>query len=216
MVCYIDESGDLGYSFNAPNRQGGSSRYLTLAYFICKPTDLHKINRLVRDIYKKYFWLKEGVEAKGSSFSDKHATYISERIEDMIGSCPDISIRTVTIRKTNVKESIRKGGNILYNYGLVLYLGHDIKTLKEVKIIPDKRSVRVVNGDPLDIYLRTKVNIEYSSDVNIEYDARESTYEPCLWFIDWVANFTWRHFEDGRSSAFNVLDRVCSNERVFW
>lgn len=31
ITVYLDESGDLGWKFDAPYRSGGSSRYLTIA-----------------------------------------------------------------------------------------------------------------------------------------------------------------------------------------
>ncbi|WMN84132.1 DUF3800 domain-containing protein [Vibrio parahaemolyticus] len=34
---YLDESGDLGWTFDSPYRRGGSSRYLTIASLIVSP-----------------------------------------------------------------------------------------------------------------------------------------------------------------------------------
>lgn len=31
MQIFLDESGDLGWTFNKPNRAGGSSRFITIA-----------------------------------------------------------------------------------------------------------------------------------------------------------------------------------------
>jgi hypothetical protein len=44
MLIYLDESGELGWKFDAPYRKGGSSRYLTIASLVIspdgKPTEL--------------------------------------------------------------------------------------------------------------------------------------------------------------------------------
>jgi len=38
MNVYVDESGDLGWEFAQPFRQGGSSRYLTIASLLVPKT----------------------------------------------------------------------------------------------------------------------------------------------------------------------------------
>jgi len=48
---YLDESGDLGWKFHLPNRQGGSSRYLTIAYIIIPLGLEKKCSRFVKSIY---------------------------------------------------------------------------------------------------------------------------------------------------------------------
>ena len=55
-TIYLDESGDLGFSFALPYRSGGSSRYLTIGS-LCVPTAIkHAPKRLVRDLYDKFAW----------------------------------------------------------------------------------------------------------------------------------------------------------------
>jgi hypothetical protein len=49
---YMDESGDLGWKFDAPYRKGGSSRFLTIAFIICPSNKSHKLDRIVRRIYE--------------------------------------------------------------------------------------------------------------------------------------------------------------------
>ncbi len=54
-------------------------------------------------------------------------------------------------------------------------------------------------------YLTTKLVTEHSSSIEILYDPKVSLYYKDLWLADWIANFVWRHYEDGRSEAFNIL-----------
>ena len=51
MFVYFDESGDLGWKFDKPYRQEGSSRFLTIAHIFTTRSNEKYINRHVRDIY---------------------------------------------------------------------------------------------------------------------------------------------------------------------
>ena len=48
VSVYLDESGDLGWKFDAPYRCGGSSRYLTISAIIfCSYVERHFCLRLM-------------------------------------------------------------------------------------------------------------------------------------------------------------------------
>ncbi|VEH66653.1 Uncharacterised protein [Rodentibacter pneumotropicus] len=53
VSVYLDESGDLGWKFDAPYRQGGSSRYLTIATILIHHDKRHLLKRLMKSLYKK-------------------------------------------------------------------------------------------------------------------------------------------------------------------
>ncbi|MBF4102116.1 DUF3800 domain-containing protein [Gallibacterium anatis] len=50
ISVYLDESGDLGWKFDAPYRQGGSSRYLTIAAIVINHDKRHILKRLMKDL----------------------------------------------------------------------------------------------------------------------------------------------------------------------
>ena len=214
-LIYQDESGDLGWTFDKPNRKGGSSRYLSIA-FVCVPdAKKQQLWRLVKRIYEKYK-LNPKVEKKGSSFNDEHAAYIANRITDLVHKHNDIRICAITIKKENVFEHIRTDENILYNYALVLKIAPVIKDLAEVKIIPDKRTIKVRSGNSCAEYLRTKLWLEMNSTTQLDYIPTESSKLPQLWFIDWVANFVWRKYEDGRGDAYQALQSILDESQLFF
>ncbi|MBZ5666880.1 MAG: DUF3800 domain-containing protein [Acidobacteriia bacterium] len=55
-IVYVDESGDLGWSFSAPYRSGGSSRYLTVAALCVPSNQKHIPKRAIKDLYEKFKW----------------------------------------------------------------------------------------------------------------------------------------------------------------
>lgn len=214
-LVYQDESGDLGWTFDKPNRNGGSSRYLTLAFITVPEAKKQQLWRLVKKIYQKYK-LNPKVEKKGSSYTDEHAAYIAGRIADLVNKHDDIKICAITIKKENVAEHIRTDENIIYNYALVLKIAPVIKDLEHVTIIPDKRTIKVRSGNSCAEYLRTKLWLEMKSKTQVDYFPTESTDQPNLWFIDMVANFIWRHYEDGRSDAYKKLLPVLDEKLLFF
>jgi len=215
ILVYQDESGDLGWRFDQPNRHGGSSRYLTIAFVVVPAAKKQQLWRLVKRIYAKYK-LNPQVEKKGSSYSEEHAAYIAGRMVDLLNKHEDIKLCAITIRKEHVIEHIRAEENIIYNYALVLKIPPVIQHLAEVTIIPDKRTIKVKSGNSCAEYLRTKLWLEMNSQTQVDYLPTESANSPHLWFIDWVANFVWRHYEDGRSSAYWRLKPKLDETRLFF
>ena len=118
---YIDESGDLGFKFDRPFRKGGSSRYLTIAFLLIPKDSTYLIKRIVRSIYKKRKQ-QSSKELKGSELTFQEKEYIVKNTVVVLEQNPDISIFAMTVYKENVRESIQKDANKLYNYMIRLIL----------------------------------------------------------------------------------------------
>lgn len=59
MQVYLDESGDMGWSFSKPYRAGGSSRFLCLAIMFLPKAERKRPKRIIADMYAKYGWVSE-------------------------------------------------------------------------------------------------------------------------------------------------------------
>lgn len=214
VEVYIDESGDTGWSFNKPNGQGGSSRYLTIAYVIVPSNKASSLSRLVRKIYE-FFKLNIKVEKKGASFRSDDAKVISKKIVSLLND-GSIKIGAAVVDKQNVPLRIQEDKTVIYNYALVKVVSPEIDGYSKATIIPDKRTVKVVNGDTLDNYFRIHLHAELLSDTILHYEPRISEKEHNLWFIDWIANFIWRSYENGDMEAFDILREHIKTEELFF
>lgn len=58
-LIYVDESGDLGWSFDLAYGRGGSSRYLTIAAMILPEMLDHLPERKVRHLYRQDYWVSK-------------------------------------------------------------------------------------------------------------------------------------------------------------
>lgn len=212
---YLDESGDLGWSFELPFRKGGSSRYLTLAYLIIPHQDRDSSKRLVRDIYRKYK-ISPSVELKASILTTKQKFEIAEAIVSWLNKNPGFQIGSITVKKEKVFTHIRSDGNKLYNYMMGLSLLPKVKGHEEVIIVRDDRTIKVASGNSCIDYLQIKMWFDYSSPTKLKDNPSASDKNLNLIFIDWVANFVWSHYEDGRSNPFYKLSTKINNQTLFF
>lgn len=201
---YLDESGDLGWKFNNPYRQGGSSRFLTIAYLISPITHSDIPKRLVRDFYNKFgFNTKE--EIKGSNLSKHHKEFICKETIKMMEKYKSFHLGAITVQKENVGEKIRKDSNTLYNF----LIGDAI--LKEVcndatcKITRDSRVVKVVSKESCIDYLQTIMFFHLKKETILKDNPTNSHTDLGVIFIDWVTNIVWSKYEDGYGEWCNSL-----------
>ncbi len=203
MRIYIDESGDLGWTLDKPNRNGGSSKYITLTGLVISEDDEKYINRFISDIYKKYK-LTPNIEKKGANFLPEHSSFITNQLNKITAKSDSFKIISITVNKANVFDALRKDKNIFYNYVLGLLLAPEIVKHVEIEIKLDKRTIKVSHGESFPDYIKTKIWGD-GHDIAIDCEFLESTNEKMLWFADWYANFVWRNHEDNENSAYDQL-----------
>lgn len=202
---YYDESGDLGWNLAKPFRQGGSSRYFTIGYMIIASENKKRISRFLKEFHKERGGINK--EIKGASISNKRAKILSNQIAKRLLQYEDIIIGAITVKKENVPAPLKDGGNdhLLYNYMLNCCLPKLLKEYDAVAIIPDKRSVPTNSVNSCPDSIKTELWFKEGCATKVTYDPRESQTDDGLMFVDWIANFVWRHHENGYGEALNRL-----------
>jgi Protein of unknown function (DUF3800) len=203
MRIYIDESGDLGWTLDKPNRSGGSSKFVTITGIVISQDEEKYISRFIAEVYKKYN-LTTNIEKKGANFIPEHSKYITSQINKIISKSNSLKIISITVNKLKVFDSLRKDKNIFYNYVLGLLLKSEIVQHNDVEIILDKRTIKVSHGESFPDYIKTEIWGQ-GLDINISCNFVESTKNKMIWFADWYANFIWRKHEDNESSSYDLL-----------
>lgn len=212
---YLDESGDLGWSFDNPYKGGGSSRYLTIAFVICPAEKAIVIKRLVKKIYK-HFKHDPTIELKASDMGQAEKCYIAERVKSLLDRHSDIRIGAITVKKQNVLPHIRLDSNKLYNYMLRLAVLNKISNAPEVHLIRDNRSIKVKYGSCLIDYLQTVLWFDMASETKIYDHPSDSKAVRNLVFIDWINNIIWGHYEFGKSAPYMILRNSITETRLFF
>ncbi|HZQ46498.1 MAG TPA: DUF3800 domain-containing protein [Verrucomicrobiae bacterium] len=208
MHVFLDESGDLGWTFSFPFRSGGSSRFLSLAFLFTPHRKVAIPRQIISNLYKKYGWVSE---KKASKASRLQKLEFANALNVMLQTHPDIKIDCITVKKENVQPHIRADSNKLYNYMCRLVIPDYVKSCPAFEFVPDKRSVKVESGNSLSDYLQTVLWFDCNIKSVLTNNPQESSGDYNLQFVDWVANVTWSHFEDGETTVF---DQVRKNIRI--
>ena len=206
MHIYLDESGDLGFSFDQPFRKGGSSHYLTISFLLIPGELSHLPKRVVRKLYNKRNQ-PAGVELKGSQLTLPERVYFATQTGKLLARHPEINVFSVTINKQTIKNPDNCASGRLYNYVNRLILLDKIKGESCVTFIPDRRSIKAKNGNLLADYLQTALWFELDSDTVIQNRPQESHKTLNLQFIDWVGHIIWKKYEDNEIEAYDILKR---------
>ncbi len=212
---YLDESGDLGWTFDKKYRCGGSSRFLTIAFIICPANKKNLLTRIVKKVYqkcKKDF----GFEIKGSSLNNTYKSYVAKQLTQLVSKHSDIQIGAITVKKFNVQSHIRQDSNKLYNYMLRLSLLEIISNEPIVSLIRDNRSIKVKSGNSLVDYLQTELWFELHSKTQIKDIPSDSKQVRNLILADWINNIVWGYYEDNNTTAYNILKSVIKEKHLFF
>lgn len=204
LMIYLDESGDLGWSFDAPFRRGGSSRYLTIAS-LCLPNEKkHLPKRIIKNLYQKFGWLV-AEEKKWSAMNGIERTEFAKAARSLCLTNQDIQIHAITVRKENVQQHIRADGNKLYNYMIRLSLLGVMRRHDEVHVIPDPRSIKVESGNSLADYLQTLLWMHLQCKTILKMHPVESHKSRNVQFADMLAGAVQTGFEDGNMAYHRLL-----------
>ena len=212
---YLDESGDLGWTFDKMYRYGGSSRFLTIAFVICPANKKNLLTRIVKNVYQK---CKQdfSFEIKGSSLNNLYKSYIAKQLAQLLSKHSDIQIGAITVKKINVLSHIRQDANKLYNYMLRLSLLEIISNEPTVSLIRDNRSIKVKSGNSLVDYLQTELWFELHSKTQINDIPSNSKQVRNLILADWINNIIWGYYEDNNVTPYNILKSVIREKHLFF
>lgn len=204
LIIYLDESGDLGWTFDRPYRKGGSSRYLTIAA-VCVPSEKKALpKRVVRRLYGKFKWPTDE-ERKWSAMGHAERLEFAGAAKALCDANDDIHLHAITVKKENVQPHLRDDGNKLYNYMIRLSLLGRMRQHKEVRIVPDPRSIKVKSGNSLPDYLQTLLGFHLRCDTALQMNPAESSKSLAVQFADMLSGAVQSAFEDSNYSYIKVI-----------
>lgn len=216
MKIYLDESGDLGWKFDAPYRRGGSSRHLTIASLVVSPEKSHLPKRLIQKLYKKFNWPTR-IEKKWADMSLDERIWFSQKANELrLRNPDDIRYLSITVKKENVQSHIRKDANKLYNYMIGLSLLNEMSRHDNILFVPDPRSIKVESGNSLHDYLQTQLWFENQASTNLTTQPSDSAASRNVQFSDMLSGIVQGHFEDGNSQPWNSLRMSISYKTLFF
>jgi len=214
-VIYTDESGDLGWSLTAPYRQGGSSRYLTIASLCVPSAKKHFPKRAIKQLYETFHW-PVGAEKKWKEMSPSERTAFAKIAFRMCAKHSDIHLHAITVKKVNVALHIRNDENKLYNYMIRLSLLDCMANQDQVTFIPDPRTIKVESGNSLHDYLQTE--LWFTKNVKTVLSTTPLDSKSCkgIQFADMLAGLVQQRFEDKCFDHIRFCVRHLRMKRLFF
>lgn len=214
-IIYVDESGDLGWSFGAPYRLGGSSRYLTVAVVCVPSSKKHIPKRVIRNLYTKFKW-PTGVEKKWKDMGPTERAAFATAAQKMCDDHPDIHLHAITVKKERVEEHVRADENKLYNYMIRLCVLDCMATQDAVTMIPDPRSMKVESGRSLHDYLQ--IELWFTRHVKTKLSTCPMDSKSCkgIQFADMLAGLVQQRFEDRYFEHIRICIRRLKLKKLFF
>lgn len=216
MIIYLDESGDLGWTFTAPYRSGGSSRHITIASLAVTPEKKHLPKRLIKKLYSKFKWHTH-IEKKWADMSLAERGWFATQARELCIKHPnDIRYLSITVKKENVQPHIRADANKLYNYMIGLSLLNEMAKHDAITFVPDPRSIKVESGNSLHDYLQTQLWFEKQAATTLRTIPCDSASSRNVQFADMLSGVVQGHFEDGNSQPWTELRNNISYKTLFF
>lgn len=212
---FLDESGDLGWTFNRPYRNGGSSRFLTIAYLICPVQELHIPKRIVRDVYD-YFNFDSKKEVKASDLKSHHKEFICKKTVAMLEKKPHFHLGSITVKKEMVPSYIQEDANILYHYSMGQGIIDHIQDNLTCKISRDYRTVKMLSGESCIDYLQTLLWFDKKKRTKLTDNPTHSHTDSGIIFIDWITNIVWSKYEDDYDGWCKLLGKHIQEKNLFF
>lgn len=214
-VIFLDESGDLGWTFDAAYGHGGSSRFLTISA-LCVPTEeKHLPKRVVRDLYTKFKWpTKE--ERKWSAMVPAERLEFANRARELCKKHPSITLHAIVVKKVNVMPHIRQDANKLYNYMTRLALVDRMSQFDTVTLVPDPRSIRVKSGNSMHDYLQTALWFEKNATTTLATNPTDSATCLAIQFADMLAGTVQANSEFNSTVGFQIIQPHLRLSRLFF
>lgn len=203
VLIYVDESGDLGWSFDAPYGSQGSSRFLSIAALILPAQLDHLPSRKIRQLYNQGGWDTKREKKWVDMSANARATFANNAVKlQQVHNA--IRYKAIVVNKQNVNVNFRRDSNKLYNYMLRILLLDEMAKYPHVTLIPDPRSIKVDSGKNLHHYLEMML-YEIQAPTQLECLTLDSKTTLNLQFADMLAGVVGNHFEFGKSLPWQVL-----------
>lgn len=205
----------MGWSFDAPYRRGGSSRYLSLAFLIVDETN-HKYPRRIVRKFRAHYGMASTREVKGADLTPSQLLHFAAETEKLLDRQSDIELHAITVRKEKVQDHIRSDPNKLYNYMINICLLDSLVGEEEVLFTPDPRTIKVSSGDSMLDYLQTQLWFDRGVRTSLIERPSESHTNLNLQFVDVISHMIWRHYEDGLSDCYKIIGPQAHCQHLFF
>ena len=204
----LDESGDLGFSFNK-----GSSKYFVVT--IIFTSNKRRLEKIVRTAHKS---LAKTHKKVGVLHAYKEMPITRQRVLKQLGEA-DCSILAIVLNKSKVYTKFQDEKPVLYNYVTNILLDRlftkrPIPLTDEIILIASQRETNKYFNQNFKEYLARQLKSNHKANIRIELatPAKEKSLQPTD-FASWAI---FRKYEVGDDSYYNLIkSRIIEESPLF-
>ncbi|WP_296271755.1 DUF3800 domain-containing protein [Pseudomonas sp. UBA6323] len=215
LFLFLDESGDLGWKLDKPYRDGGSSRFLTIAALVVPEQHVHAPARAMRKLYDKMNWPTDKEKKWARMLPEERIAFSEAARKIAEASSGEIKYLSITARKENVRQHIRSDPNKLYNFMIGLLLLKEMGKYDQVIMLTDDRSIKVRSGNSLFDYLQMELWMKMHVETVLKAQPCDSSKNLCVQFADMLSGIAQSHYEDRSSQPYRHLAKFFQPKLIY-
>lgn len=204
ISSFFDESGDLGWKFDAPYRQGGSSRFFVIAGASGADQVHRRFGKVVKKLWESQGWTTTK-EKKWNNISDKAKLKFAELAAAFATENPDIHLAVAVLRKEDLAEHLRLDQHLLYAHLATQLVGDILAGSTTAEVCPDELNAGAGSANLLQHLLRHELWFRRGCSPTIRQVRSQKHLVASLEFCDLLAGAAASHFEDARSEPWEIL-----------
>lgn len=204
IASFFDESGDLGWKFDAPYRQGGSSRYFVIAG-ASGPDQVHRrFGKVVKKLWDSQGWTTTK-EKKWNNISDKAKVAFAELVATFAKDNSDVHLAVSVLQKETLPVHLRADQHLLYAHLATQLVSDVLADSSTAEVCPDELNAGVGSANLLQHLLRHELWFRRGCAPTIRQVRNQKHLEASLQFCDMLAGAAAGFYEDGRSEPWDLI-----------
>jgi hypothetical protein len=207
ILAFFDESGDLGWKFDAPYRQGGSSRFFVIASALGPGKLHHPLGRVIKKLWHTQGWTSQQ-EKKWKDIPNKARLSFAELALGCIEANPDIRLSVSILDKQALQPHLRPDHHLLYAHLATQLIASDLAACSEAEVCPDELNQGTGAANLLQHLMRHEVWFRRGCAPSIKQIPKQKHLEQALGFCDMLAGAAASQYEDGRSEPWRLLEQA--------
>ena len=204
ILAFFDESGDMGWKFDAPFREGGSSRKFIIGAALGSDNINRKLSKTIRRLWETQGWTSKN-EKKWNGISDKAKRAFAELAAEMAQNNPDVKMCVAVLAKQDLPVHLRPDQHLLYAHLATNLIADELTACTQASICPDELNAGTGSANLLQHLMRHEMWFRRNCTGLIEQKSTQKAFVQALEFCDMLSGAAAAHFEDGRSEPWDIL-----------
>lgn len=204
LLAFFDESGDLGWKFDAPYRAQGSSRYFVIACALGAGDVHNRLARVIQQLWAQQKWTTTK-EKKWAKMSDAARLNFANLAVAHLQKHPDDKLSVSILKKQELPQNLRADHHILYAHLATQLICEECEPHEAVTVCPDELNAGTGKTNLLQHLMRHELWFRRGCAADVQQLTSRKSFVQALEFCDMLAGVAASHFEDGRSEPWNAL-----------